>query len=376
MKIQSVEAIVLRAKLSKRFGWSQHWTDTRATTLIRIRTDNGIEGIGECCGPPESAKVIIDDLYTPTIVGRDPFDSDVIWMDLYQDFRQYARRGLAIQALGGVDIALWDIKGKAVGKPVYQLMGGAFRHTVQAYATGMYYTDGPDQPKRLADEAMGYVAQGFAAVKMKVGFGVKEDLLNVRTVRNAIGEDIDLMVDANYAYDARTAIQLGRELEQLNVAWFEEPVTPEDLDGYCEVKAALDIPIAGGEAEFTRFGLRDLITRRAVDIVQPDCCSCGGLSEGKRVAEMAHTHNTQTTPHVWGTNIGRAASLHLTATLPPTPPRLNAAIPPFEYDLTEHPIREAITQESFDVVDGRIDVPDRPGLGVTLNEEAVASFIA
>ena len=375
MKVDSVEAIILREKLSRRFGWSQNWADTRATTLVRIRADD-VEGVGECCGPPESAKVIIDELYAPIILGRDPFDSDVIWMDLYQKFRQYARSGFAIQALGGIDIALWDIKGKAAGKPVHQLMGGAFRHEVEAYATGMYYTDGPDQPKRLAEEAAAYVEQGFRAVKMKVGFGLKEDIENVRTVRAAIGDEIDLMVDANYAYDAATAIQLGRELERQNVAWFEEPVTPEDLDGYCEVKAALDVAIAGGEAEFTRFGCRDLITRRAVDIIQPDCCSCGGLSEAKRIADMAHTHNIQTTPHVWGTNIGRAASLHLAATLPPTPPSLNAVMPPFEWDLTEHPIRDAITLESLGAVRGRVAVPTAPGLGVTLNGDAIERFRA
>ena len=376
MRIESVEAVILRAKLSKRFGWSQNWADTRATTLVRIRTDDGVQGVGECCGPPESAKVIIDQLYAPFLIGRDPFESDVLWMELFQKYRQYARRGLAAQALGGIDIALWDVKGKAVGKPVHQLLGGAFRLEVDAYATGMYYTDGPDQAKRLADEAVGYVQQGFKAAKMKVGFGLKEDIENVRAVRAAVGGDVDLMVDANYAYDARTAIRLGKELERQNVAWFEEPVTPDNVDGYREVKDALSIAIAGGESEFTRFGCRDLLTRRAVDIIQPDVCSCGGISEAKRIADMAHALHIQTTPHVWGTNIGRAACLQLVAALPPTPPSLNGTVPPFEYDNTEHPIRDAITEESFEVMDGRIAIPSRPGLGVTLNDEAVGRFAA
>ncbi len=374
MPIKTIESIILKAKLPQRFGWSQNWADSRATTLVRIRTDDGIEGIGECCGPPESAKVIVDELYAPHLIGRDPFDSDVLWLELFQRYRQYARRGLAAQALGGVDIALWDIKGKAVGKPVHQLLGGAFHLQLDAYATGMYYTDGPDQPKRLADEAAGYVEQGFKAVKMKVGFGLREDIHNVRTVRAAIGNDVDLMVDANYAYDARTAIRLGKVLEELDVAWFEEPVTPDNINGYREVKEALSIAIAGGESEFTRFGCRDLLTHRAVDIVQPDVCSCGGIGEAKRIADMAHALHIQTTPHVWGTNIGRAACLHLAAALPCTPPSLNAQASPFEYDLTAHPIRDAITNESFPVVEGRIDVPTEPGLGVTLNEEAIRMF--
>ena len=375
MKIQSIEAIVLRAKLSRRFGWSQNWADGRATTLVRIRTDDGLEGIGECCGPPETAKVIIDELFAPHLIGRDPFDSDVLWLELFQKYRQYARRGLATQALGGVDIALWDLKGKAVGKPIHQLLGGAFQLELDAYATGMYYTDGPDQAQRLADEAVGYVEQGFKAVKMKVGFGLREDIANVRTVRAAIGDDVDLMVDANYAYDAATAIRLGKVLEELDVAWFEEPVTPDNVEGYREVKDALSIPIAGGESEFTRFGCRDLLTRRAVDIIQPDVCSCGGISEAKRIADMAHALHIQTTPHVWGTNIGRAACLQLAAALPCTPPSLNAAAPAFEYDLTEHPIREAITHEPLAAVEGRIAVPTAPGLGVTLNLEAAGKFM-
>ena len=374
MKIESVESTMLRAKLSRPFRWSQNWADTRATTVVRIRTDDGVEGIGECCGPPESAKVIIDDLYAPHLVGRDPFDGDVIWMDLYQKLRQYARRGLAIQALGGIDLALWDTKGKAANKPVHKLLGGAFRSEIGAYATGMYYTEGASQAQRLAKEALSYVKRGFKAVKMKVGFGLKEDIRNVQAVRSALGDQIDLMADANYAYDARTAIMLGRELERQRVTWFEEPVTPEDIDGYCEVKAALDIAVAGGEAEFTRFGCRDLLLRRAVDIIQPDCCACGGLSEAKRIADMAHTLNIRTAPHVWGTNIGMAAALHLVASLPATPPSLNATLLPFEYDLTEHPLRDAVTAESFEVVAGRIAIPTGPGLGVTLDEDAVSRF--
>ena len=376
MRIESIETVMLRAELEQPFGWSQFWTNTRSTTLVRVRTDDGIEGLGECFGPPESAKAIIDGLYAPKLVGRDPLDTEVIWTDLYQLLRQHGQKGLSIQALSGVDIALWDIKGKALGLPVYKLMGGAYRDEAVAYATGMYFTEGSWVETRLAEEAAGYVGRGFGYVKMKVGMGVEADTVNVRAVREAVGPDIGLMADANYGYNVNDALRLGRELERQGLLWFEEPVPPEDLDGYCELRAALDIPIAGGEAEFTRYGARELIRRRAVDILQPDVCAGGGLTEGKRMADLAHLHNIPCMPHVWGTNIGLAASLHFAATIAPTPPSLYAEGPLFEHDSTPHPLRDALTVESFPAVDGVVRVPDGPGLGVTVNEEAVERFRA
>jgi D-galactarolactone cycloisomerase len=235
----------------------------------------------------------------------------------------------------------------------------------------MYFTEGPGLAQRLADEAAGYVERGFRYVKMKVGMGVAADARNVAAVRDAVGPDIGLMADANYAYNVVDALRVGRMLERHGVLWFEEPVPPEDIDGYCELRAALDIPIAGGEAEFTRYGARELIARRAVDILQPDCCAGGGLTEARRMADLAHLHNIPCMPHVWGTNIGMAASLHFAATIAPTPPSLYAQGPLFEIDSTPHPLREAITEDDFPVVEGRVTVPDRPGLGVTLDRGAV-----
>ena len=232
MKIESIRTTILRAEFDQPFGWSQFWTKTRSTTLVQIRTDDGLEGLGECFGPPESAKAIIDGLYEPHLVGRDPMDTEVIWTDLYQLLRQHGQKGLSVQALSGVDIALWDLKGKALGLPVHKLMGGAYRSEVTAYATGMYFTEGPGVAERLADEAGRYVDASFGYVKMKVGMGVQADTENVRAVRERIGPDIGLMADANYGYNVNDALRLGRELERQELLWFEEPVPPEDLDGY------------------------------------------------------------------------------------------------------------------------------------------------
>ena len=206
----------------------------------------------------------------------------MLWREIYARLRDHGQKGVVIQGLSGIDIALWDIKGKHFGVPVHQLLGGAARREVQAYATGLYRRKWGDPLEYLAEEAAGYVAEGFEAVKLKVGFGVEEDAAVTRAVREAIGPEVALMVDANHAYDAVAAIRLGRMIEAHDIGWFEEPVPPEDLAGYRAVKAALSIPIAGGECEFTRFGFRDLLVSRAVDIVQPDTCAAGGFPNARR----------------------------------------------------------------------------------------------
>ena len=199
-------------------------------------------------------------------------------------------------------------------------------------------------------------------MKLKVGFGVEEDAAMTHAVRDAIGDDVALMVDANHAYDAVAAIRLGRMIEHHDIGWFEEPVPPEDIAGYRAVKAAISIPVAGGECEFTRFGFRELLASRAVDIVQPDTCAAGGLSECKKIADMAEAFGVRYNPHVWGTGIAIAASLQLLAVLPShTPASLKPAEPMLEFDRTEHPIRQALLTQPIEHVRGVVRVPDGPG---------------
>ena len=198
----------------------------------------------------------------PWLIGEDPLRTDFLWQMVYARLRDHGQKGVVIEGLSGIDIALWDIKGKHFGVPVYQLLGGRFATAVQAYATGLYRRRSGDPLHYLAEEAAGYVAEGFKAVKLKVGFGVEEDAAVTRAVREAIGPGVALMVDANHAYDSVTAIRLGRMIEEHDIGWFEEPVPPEDVAGYRAVKAALSIPIAGGECEFTRFGFRELLVSR------------------------------------------------------------------------------------------------------------------
>ncbi|MFM0013474.1 mandelate racemase/muconate lactonizing enzyme family protein [Paraburkholderia sediminicola] len=367
---------MLEASLSQPFAYARAWYSTRMAMIVEIETDDGLIGWGECYGPAWMTSAVVKTV-TPWLIGMDPLRTDFLWQEVYARLRDHGQKGVVIEGLSGIDIALWDIKGKRFGVPAYQLMGGALRTEVQAYATGLYRRESGDPLKYLGEEAAGYVAEGFKAVKLKVGFGVEEDVAVTRAVRAAIGPDIALMVDANHAYDAIAAIRLGRMIEDQDIRWFEEPVPPEDLAGYREVKAALSIPVAGGECEFTRFGFRDVLVSRAMDIIQPDTCAAGGLSECKKIADMAVAFGTRYNPHVWGTGIAIAASLQLLAVLPAhTPPSLAVAEPMLELDRTEHPIRQALLVEPIEHVGGMVRVPEGPGLGIEVDRAALARFAA
>jgi D-galactarolactone cycloisomerase len=374
MKIVDVRAHILEAPLEQAFSYSRAWYSTRTALIVEIATDAGLTGWGECYGPARINAAVIAAM-TPLLTGEDPVRTEFIWHDIYARFRDHGQKGSIIQGLSGIDIALWDIKGKALGEPVHRLMGGPLRNDVAAYATGLYRRERGRPEEYLAEEAAQYVADGFSAVKLKVGYGVDEDVRMIRAVRDAIGPDVALMIDANHAYDVVAAMRLGRMAEPYDIAWFEEPVPPEDILGHRELRAGLKIPIASGECEFTRFGFRELITTRAVDIVQPDTCSAGGLSECKKIADMAHAYGLRYVPHVWGSGVALAAALQLLAVLPSsTPPSLNAIELMLEFDCTEHPIRQALLKAPIEHVRGRVAIPRGPGLGIEVDRAALQRF--
>ena len=374
MIITAVRTHVLEARLSQPFAYSRAWYDSRTAMVVEIETDAGLIGWGECYGPARMTAAVVQSV-APWLIGEDPLRTDYLWQMIYARLRDHGQKGVVIEGLSGIDIALWDIKGKHFGVPAHRLMGGPIRNEVQAYATGLYRRKSGDPLRYLAEEAAGYVAEGFKAVKLKVGFGVEEDAAVTRAVREAIGPDVALMVDANHAYDAVAAIRLGRMIEPYDIGWFEEPVPPEDVAGYRAVKAALSIPVAGGECEFTRFGFRDLLVSRAIDIIQPDTCAAGGLSECKKIADMAEAFGVRYNPHVWGTGIAIAASLQLLAVLPPhTPVSLAPIQPMLEFDRTEHPIRQSLLVQPIEHSGGFVRVPDGPGLGIEVDRDALARF--
>lgn len=373
MKIKDVRTHVLEAPLSEPFGWSFSSTSVRASCIVEVTSDSGITGWGECYGPARINAAIVEAL-KGRLIGRDPTATDVIWMDLYNHFRDYGQKGVVISAISGIDIALMDLKGRHLGVPAATLLGGAVRTSVDAYATGTYRRGSGDPLDYIVEEVKGYVREGFKAVKLKIGFGVAEDAALIRAVRKAVGPHIGLMLDANHGFDALEAIALGRAVADLDIGWFEEPVVPDDLDSYVEVRRSQPIPVAGGECDMTRWGFREVFMRRAMDIVQPDTCAAGGLSECKKIADMAAAFGVRYVPHVWGTGIGLAASLQLLAALPDVPPRHTPRQPILEFDRSEHPFRQAVLATPIEHENGRVAIPMGPGLGIEVDREGIARY--
>jgi D-galactarolactone cycloisomerase len=370
MQITNVITYPLRCATNEPFAYSQKWFKHRTALLIKIETDEGIIGWGEsfCHDAWPAIVALIDRVYKPLLIGQEAFSREVIWSLLYNWTRDYGQKGLTTAAMSGIDIALWDIAGKAAGLPISKLLGGNFYKHVEAYATGLYITErSMKDPVVLAEEALRYVEQGFRGIKMKVGFGLEVDVRNVECVRRTIGSGIKLMVDANHAYPPDMSIRLARSIEDLDIFWFEEPVVPEDLDGYVEVRRATNIPVAGGEAEFTRYGFSNLLTRRCVDFVQPDLCITGGISEGVKIAALASAFGTRLVPHIWGTGVALAAALQFMAAQPPSPPSLNSSTLLLELDRTENPLREESLVTNLQLSNGNLTIPTGPGLGVEVD---------
>ena len=373
MRIAEVRAHVLEAPLQEPFAWSFNATSIRASCLVEIVAEDGTTGWGECFGPARLNAAIVRAMGAD-LIGKDGLASELHWQHLYNRYRDQGQKGLAVTALSGIDIALWDLKGRHFEAPIHVLMGGPLRRSVKAYATGTYRLPSGDPLDYIVREVQGYVAEGFSAVKLKIGFGVDEDERLIRAVREAIGPKVGLMLDANHGFDALEAIELGRRCAGLGIGWLEEPVVPDDLDSYVEVRRGQPIPVAGGECEFTRWGFREVLTRRAIDILQPDTCAAGGLSECKKIADMATAFGVRYVPHVWGCGVGLATALQLLAVLPHTPPRHTPLEPLLEFDRSEHPFRQAVLTAPLEHECGVVAIPEGPGLGITLDREAIRRY--
>lgn len=373
MKISRIEATVVEQQLDKPFYFSQFEFQTRQICLVKVVAEDGTYGWGEGYGPATVVKAGIEFL-TPLVVGEDSLQVEAIWSKMHLRSLDYARRGVLVAAISAIDIALWDLRGKLLGQPVSVLLGGRRREQVRVYATGLYFTETDDQVGALVDEAQLYAAQGFSAIKMKVGLGVDTDLRHVRAVRQAIGDDIELMVDANHAYSLSEALSFARQIEPLGISFFEEPVSPEDYDGYRELRRQTSIAIAGGECEYLLAGFRLLLSQRCVDIAQPDICGAGGLTEVKRIAALASAFQTNTIPHSWGTGIAFAAGLHFVSTLDPVPGRLRMPEAMLEMDRSESALRDTLTRPQFKQEGGRVAVPTTPGLGVDVDPIYLARY--
>ena len=389
MKISHIKTFTPRLPLGReRFFSSQCAFPDRNSLLVRVETDDGLVGWGEGgqYGPPEPVAACVNHVLAPQIMGRSPHEVCRIWEEFYALTRDFGQKGSYIEALSALDIALWDLKGKALGVPIHNLLGGAFRESIPAYATGCYYR-GDDvlnhqsSLEKLAEEAASYVQAGFRLLKIKVGLlSVEADGERVAAIRRAVGPKMGILVDCNHAYNAATAIRMGRVLEKHGCLFFEEPVTPEDRNGYRRVRQALDIPIAGGEAEYTRWGFRDLIAGGCVDIAQPDLCVCGGFSEFQKIVALASSYGVAVIPHVWGSGVAQAAALHAIAALPPQPHTANPVPlqnePVVEFDRNHNPLRDELLRGGLAIgKDGRVPVPQGPGLGIEVDEDVLSRYI-
>lgn len=369
MRITQVEAIEVRLPEPE---IEDKASSAQDACIVKIHTDEGIVGIGEVNSQAHIAKAIIEaplSAFTASglgrlLIGMNPLDIEVINENLYQRSFYYGRRAVVAHAIGGIDIALWDIAGKYYKQPIYQLLGGAFHKRVRAYASDLFGADG----KTTCEKAKKWVAQGFTAVKFgwaPMGESEKLDLELVEGARLGAGDENDILIDAGCCWDTRTAKTRARQFEQYRPFWLEEPLQQDNLDGYRELRQMSNIPIAAGEGEAGIYAWRDLIERGCIDIAQIDLAR-NGFTVSKKVADMAESHSLRVVNHFWSSPINLAAGLHWLAN------RKSAFI--FEYCVEESPIRMQLTKQDIKAIDGFVTVPEEPGLGVELNEEIVNRY--
>jgi L-alanine-DL-glutamate epimerase-like enolase superfamily enzyme len=372
VKIVKVEAIPVRQP-----GEILLINDSAQDTLIvRVTTDEGIVGYGEVDSSPLVVKAVIEAPAShricrglaQVVIGRDPFEVEKIWEDMYQASMFYGQRGVAIHAMSGIDIAIWDIIGKALNKPIHKVLGACFREKVRAYASTLM----PYTAEKSAEESLKWKEAGFTAIKMGWGgfeLGMKDNVALIGAAREAVGRDTDLMFDIGFIpspdvpVDAASRLILADAIREYDPYWIEEPLFPHDYEGYRRLAAGTNIRIACGENETTRFGFKQLIDFCKLDLVQPDVSRCGGITEAKRIADYAGANGVVVVPHAWSSGIVIAASLHVIASIQ------NACL--LEYCVWDTPIRKELVKNDIRVVDGYAAVPAGPGLGIEINDEAI-----
>lgn len=343
--------------------------------LVRVTTDEGISGIGSAGVGSGAASYIIEHHLAPILTGQNPFNVELLWEQMFRSTLNYGRKGVVLEAISAVDIALWDILGKATGQPVYNLLGGRTRDRIQVYASRLYAHRDLDL---LASQAADFVKQGFRAVKQRFGFGprdgldgMRRNLELVRTVRQAIGPDVELMADAYMGWDVPYAIRMIRMLEDagMNLKWVEEPVIPDDIEGYARVRRSVDTPISGGEHEFTRYGYQQLISREAVDILQPDVNRIGGITEARKIWALAAANNLAVIPHAGQMHNYHVVMAHLNSPMA-------EYFPPAEAGgaLDDDTLFWELFEGEPQAEQGFVQLSDRPGLGLELKESNVLAW--
>lgn len=362
MKITNIRTIQLTRRLSRPLRNSCDTRDQRRFTFVLVETDAGITGIGDAPGNQGFMEAIIEKHFNNRVPGIDPCDHEGLWRKFYPGGAFWEIGGSALCALSAIEVACWDIHGKAEGVPVSQLLGGAKRDWIDAYASDLHW----DEPRAMADTAKGFVDEGFRWVKTHIGAEHDNDLVRLEAIRRAIGPGIGLMIDINTVYDRQTALEQGLRQAAFDPFWYEEPIAPADYEGHAWLRDRLPMPIAAGENLYTVHGFTPMFACRGCDYVMPDILRCGGIGQTRLICEAAGRAGVVPTPHNFSSGVGLAATLHLMAALPQT--RL------LEYDTSETSIYEEIFVEPLIVKDGRVRVPTAPGLGVALSEEIIAKY--
>lgn len=373
MKITEVETIHLRLPRI-----AEECNGTQDALLVRIKTDNGLVGLGEVDSSPHVVQAVFDAPYSHTLacglrqllLGEDPRDIERLWEKMYRGTLYFGRRGAAIHALSGADIALWDLLGKATGMPVCQLLGGAYQKRMPAYSSDLM----PFKPDEAATKAARLRDAGFSHFKFGwggLGQSEAQDVALVQAARKGVGEDAALMVDIGLCWDAATAEARARRLEEFRLTWIEEPLPPDDLIGYARLADAVETRIAAGEESATCWEFADLMDRGHIDVVQVDVSRAGGLTEARRIAQMARLRNLPCVPHAYSTGVLLAASLHWAASIP------NGWL--VEYTVEESPLATGLEgtgllKEPLRAREGWLTVPEGPGLGIELDEEQVSRY--
>lgn len=370
MKITGLTCYPLRAPIEGDHGTGREAWSEVTILVVKLETDAGIVGWGEgyCRYVPGVYAKLVDELLKPLVIGTDPFAVEATWQKLFRAFTGRSG-GMLPEALSAIDIAIWDIVGKAVNQPLYNVFGHAGRGSLIAYAAAIGWSDdkAAERQARLALDL------GFKQIKVRLGKPVKAAIDRVRLIRNLVGPDIRLVADANWVFDVGDALVVARELEALNYYWFEEPTIPENDAGYRELAQKCSIRIAGGESEHTSFGIAPLIASRTLTIVQPDVARSSGITETRKIIALSRAFHTTYSPHIgFGGAICAAASLHLAASA--------ANFESYECMLYTSPLRDLLATEPVasckTLKDGALPLPTGPGLGIEIDERALAKYLS
>jgi D-galactarolactone cycloisomerase len=362
MKIERIEVVNLRFDYpgGTGFRYAGGTVTSRVTSLVLVHTDGAHTGLGAAYSHPDLVKLIVERHLAPHLVGRDPGEIEDIWALMYELTRWYGRKGAAVSALGGIDIALWDLRGKAAGKPIYELLGSE-RDYSPAYASGLFWTD---DLKQLEEEARRHVARGFRRVKMRLGRDPEYDLAAVDAAARGAGVENQVIVDGSHRYSLERAESMGNELAARGVYWFEEPFPPEEIDAYVALRPKISVPLAAGENDFGVQGFREMIRAGALDVVQPDACRAGGITECLKIGRMANDAGLGVATHTWSDAVALVANAHLVAALP------NGLT--VEVDQTGSPFIEELLTEPLRIEDGQLALGNAPGLGIELDDAVVS----